>query len=234
MKKLAPLPVLLVLAGCGGATDLGPAPKAKSQAAAKLTSPTAAQKLVPLKIWLVREKGLVQRNRAHPKTVRVARRRRRCRNCSPVRRKPSGAAPLSRRRYPGGSAPARHRHRQWSRHRRPYLAVPGGRRLKVAPASTGAGRLHAHGVPERKRVRFELDGSTVNVLSNQGVVSDHPVGRKDYGEPDCAGIPASKQGFVVVNSPQPSDDVGPQTHGPRLLELVRGNSELGLEDEWRQ
>ena len=74
MKKLAPLPVLLVLAGCGGATDLGPAPKAKSQAVAKLKSATPAteQKIVPLKIWLVRGKGLVQRNRAHPKTVRVA------------------------------------------------------------------------------------------------------------------------------------------------------------------
>jgi hypothetical protein len=61
-----------------------------------------------------------------------------------------------------------------------------------------------------KRVQFELDGSPVNVLSNQGVVSDRPVGRKDYGEPGCAGIPASKQGFIVVNSPQPGDDVGPQ------------------------
>src|SRR3954467_13313561 len=72
MRKLAPLSLLLVLTGCAGATDLGPAPKAKSQAAAKLTSPTPAQKLVPLKIWLVQGKGLVQRNRAHPKTVRVA------------------------------------------------------------------------------------------------------------------------------------------------------------------
>ncbi len=208
MRKLAPLSVLLVLTGCAGATDLGPAPKAKSQAGARLKSPTPAQKLVPLKIWLVRGKGLVQRSRAHPKTVRVATAALQELLAGPTEAERSGSAITT--------------------------AIPGGTRLLGIAIDNGvatvdlASQFQAGGgsgslqlrlaqvvytlteFPTVKRVRFELDGSPVNVLSNQGVVSDHPVGRKDYGEPDCAGIPASKQGFVVVNSPRPGDDVGPQ------------------------
>jgi hypothetical protein len=207
MRKVAPLTVLLVLAGCGGATDLGPAPRAKSQAAAKSKSPTLVQKLVPLKIWLVRGKGLVRRNRAHPQTVRVA--------TAALQELLAGPTEAERR----GSAIT--------------TAIPDGTRLLGIGIDNGvatvdlASQFQAGGgsaslqlrlaqvvytlteFPTVKRVRFELDGSPVNVLSNQGVASDHPVARNDYGEPDCAGIPASKQGFIVVNSPQPSDEVGP-------------------------
>lgn len=36
--------------------------------------------------------------------------------------------------------------------------------------------------PTVRRVRFALDGSPVSVFSGEGIVLDHPVGRKDYDE----------------------------------------------------
>lgn len=204
MRKLAPLLALLVLAGCGGsdAVDVGPAPKAKSQAAVGLESrtPTPKEKLVSLKIWLVQGKGLVARNRAHAKTVRVA--------TAALQELLSGPTPAERR-APGMTT-----------------AIPDGTSLLGIGIDKGiatvdlSSQFQAGGgstslqlrlaqvvytltqFPTVKKVRFELDGSPVDVLTNQGVVADRPVARKDYGDPDCAGIPASKQGFIVVNAPR--------------------------------
>jgi germination protein M len=203
MKKLAALPALLVLAGCAGATDLGPAPKAKSQAAAKLNSasPTTEQKLVPLKIWLVQGKGLVQRNRAHPQTVRVA------------------TAALQE--LLAGPTQG-----EWNRSGI-TTSIPVGTRLlgvdidngvatvdlaSEFQAGAGSGSLQLRlaqvvytltQFPTVRKVRFELDGAPVNVLSNRGVVVDRPVARRDYGKTDCAGFPSSQQGFIQINSPSP-------------------------------
>lgn len=223
MRKLAPLSVLLVLTGCAGATDLGPAPKAKSQAAAKLNSatPTTAQKLVPLKIWLVQGKGLVARNRAHPQTVRVA--------TAAVQELLAGPTPGERH----GSGIT--------------TSIPVGTRLlgvgidngvatvdltSQFQAGGGSGSLQLRlaqvvytltQFPTVKKVRFELDGSPVNVLSNRGVVVDRPVARRDYGKTDCAGFPSSQQGFIAVNSPPPGARISGNGH-IELLVTVRGCS----------
>jgi hypothetical protein len=206
MRRLAPLPALLLLVGCGGATDLGPAPKARSQAAVGLRSPTPKQKVVSLKIWLVQGKGIVVRNRAHPETVRVA--------TAAMRELLAG--PTHGERLGSGIG----------------TAIPRGTRLLGIGIDNGiatvdlSSQFQSGGgseslqlrlaqvvytltqFPTVSKVRFELDGTTVNVLSNQGIVSHYPVGRKDYGNPECAGIPSSKQGFIVVNQPRSGAHVG--------------------------
>jgi germination protein M len=202
MRKLVALPLLLALAACGeSATDLGPAPKAQ---ASGLQSAPTNQKVVALKIWLVRGKGLVARTRTHPQTVRVA-----------------TAAMQELLAGP----------RQEERRSALRTAIPGGTRLLGIGIDNGvatvdlSSEFQAGGgseslqlrlaqvvytltqFPTVQRVQFELDGSPVSVLSNRGDASDHPVGRKDYGDPDCAGIPTSRQGFIVVNSPRSGDRV---------------------------
>jgi len=221
MRKLASLWLLLVLTGCAGATDLGPAPKAKSQAAAKLKSPTPAQKLVPLKIWLVQGKGLVQRNRAHPKTVRVA----------TAALQELLAGPTEAERHGSGLT----------------TSIPRGTSLlgvdidngvatvdlsSQFQAGGGSGSLQLRlaqvvytltQFPTVKKVRFELDGSPVNVLSNRGVAVDRPVARRDYGKTDCAGFPSSQQGFIAINYPRPGVRISGKGH-IELLVTVRGCS----------
>jgi hypothetical protein len=203
MKKLVLLLGLLPLAGCGGsdAVDMGPAPRAKSQAAVGLESRTPTPtKVVSLKIWLVQGKGLVARTRTHPETVRVA---------TAAMQELLAGPTHAERRAPGMTT-----------------AIPDGTSLLGIGIDYGvatvdmSSQFQAGGdstslqlrlaqvvytltqFPTVKKVRFELDGTPVDVLSNQGVVVDRPVGRKDYGDPDCAGIPASKQGFIVVNAPR--------------------------------
>jgi germination protein M len=206
MKKLLALPALLGLAACGGATDLGPAPKAKSQAATKLQSPTPQQKPLSLKIWLVQGKGLVERTRAHEQTVRVA--------TAALQELLAGPTRGER----GGSAVT--------------TAIPRGTRLLGIGIESGiatvdlSSQFQAGGgseslqlrlaqvvytltqFPTVKMVRFQLDGTPVDVLSSRGIVVDRPVGRRDYGSPDCAGVPSSKQGFIVVNQPRSGAHVG--------------------------
>jgi len=222
MRKLVAVPALLVVAGCGGndAVDIGPAPKAKSQAVTGLESPTPKQ-LVSLKVWLVQGKGLVARNRAHPETVRVA--------TAAIDELLAGPTQGERR----GSGIT--------------TAIPRGTRLLgigiengiatvdlSSQFQSGAGseslQLRLAQVvytltqfPTVKKVRFELDGAPVDVLSNRGTVVDRPVGRKDYGAPDCAGIPTSKQGFIKINYPRPGARVSSPGHIEFLL-AVRGCS----------
>jgi spore germination protein GerM len=52
--------------------------------------------------------------------------------------------------------------------------------------------------PTVQKVRFSLDGSPVNVFSNEGIVLDHPVGRSDYVNL----LPA-----IVVEKPSTGDRV---------------------------
>jgi hypothetical protein len=179
--------------------DIGPAAKAKPEAGAKLQSPGPQQKLVSLKIWLVQGKGLVERRRAHRQTVRVA--------TAALQELLAGPTRGER----GRSAVT--------------TAIPGGTRLLgigiengiatvdlSSQFQAGAGseslQLRLAQVvytltqfPTVKEVRFQLDGAPVDVLSNRGIVVDRPVGRRDYGNPDCAGIPSSKQGFIAINYP---------------------------------
>jgi hypothetical protein len=164
-----------------------------------LRSPTPAQKLVPLKIWLVQGKGLVQRNRAHPKTVRVAAAALQELLAGPTQGERSGSAITTS--IPRGTR---------------LLGVGIDKGVATVDLSSqfqaggGSGSLQLRlaqvvytltQFPTVKKVRFELDGSPVNVLSNQGIVVDHPVGRSDYGKTDCAGFPSSRQGFIAINYP---------------------------------
>jgi len=194
MKRLALLVVPLAVAGCGGgAVSLGPAPKAKAtQAEAptlKATAPAAKKRsLVSLETWFVHGHGLAVRRRTHTKTLRVA--------TAAMRALLAGPTPGERR-----SAIT--------------TAIPAGTRLLGIGISNGVATVDLTSqfqsggnseslqlrlaqvvytltqFPTVGRVRFEIDGSPVNVFSSEGIVLDHPVGRNAYKkllpEPAVAG-----------------------------------------------
>lgn len=223
MRKLAFLAVPLSLAGCGsGAHSLGPAPKPKQPARsfelgapAPATSKPKKRDLISVQIWLVQGHGLREFGRARPKTLRVA--------TSAMQELLAGPTQGERR----GSAIT--------------TAIPRGTRLigvsiengvatvdLTSQFQTGGGseslQLRLAQVvytltqfPTVHGVRFELDGAPIDVSSSKGVVVDRPVRRSDYGKPDCAGIPFSKQGFIAINYPRPGARLTRAGHIEQLL-----------------
>jgi hypothetical protein len=187
MRKLALLVVPLALAGCGGgAVSLGPAPKqtttveARSNSQTKSTTVTTTPigaSFMPLAVWLVHGDRLERSVRLHVKTPRVA------------------AAALTDLL----SGPTR-----GERGVGKATAIPAGTRLLGISIANGiatvdlTSQFQSGGgsrsmqlrlaqvvytvteFPTVSKVRFELDGSPVNVFSSEGIVLDHPVGRNDY------------------------------------------------------
>jgi germination protein M len=210
MRRLAALPLLVVLAGCGdGAHSLGPAPKAKSQAATQQLGSAPKQKVVALKIWLVQGKGLVERDRARPQTLRVATAAVNALLAGPTQGEAKGSAITT--------------------------AIPRGTRLIGITIENGVATVDltsqfqagggSHSMqlrlgqvvytltqfPTVQKVRFELDGAPVEVFSSEGIVLKDPVGRGDYKNlvGDCAGIPSSKADFIAVTFPRPGGALSP-------------------------
>jgi spore germination protein GerM len=188
MRKLAFLAVPLALAGCGGgAVSLGPAPKQSTTVEAtpnsqtkstKVTAtPTSSGSVLPLAVWFVRGDRLERSISLHVKTARVA------------------TAALTDLL----SGPSKAVRRAGTR-----TAIPAGTQLLGISIDHGVATVDLSSqfqsggnsrslqlrlaqvvytvteFPTVSRVRFELDGSPVNVFSSEGIVLDHPVGRKDY------------------------------------------------------
>jgi Sporulation and spore germination/Immunoglobulin-like domain of bacterial spore germination len=182
----------LAASGCGGeeAVSLGkPGATTTSSSTGEPTGTTAAP--VSLQVWFLRNGELVQESRTHPATRLVA--------------------TAAMQDLLGGPARAGL-----------ATAIPEGTRLLgiaidkgvatvdlTSEYQSGGGSASMQArlgqvvytltqFPTVRAVRFHLDGEPVNVFSGQGIVLDHPVGRKDYSDL----LPA-----IVVEKPAPGDSV---------------------------
>jgi len=167
----------MALAGCGSgkAVSLGKPTTAQTTTAKEQTGTVPT--LLSLEVWFARTDGLVAVHRTHQPTQRVA--------TAAIEDLLSG--PTAEERASGlGSA------------------VPDGTRLLgigirngvatvdlTSEYQSGGGSLSMQTrlgqvvytltqFPTVQKVSFRLDGSPVNVFSNEGIVLDHPVSRTDY------------------------------------------------------
>ena len=178
-----------VVAGCGSkhAVSLGPPPRSTATTGPEVTeigtTSTTGVGTLPtprrfaFEVWFARGDQLVAASRTHRATPRVA--------TAAVQALLAGPTPAER-----GSGIA--------------TAIPAGTRLigisikggvatvdLTSQYQSGGGSLSMQlrlaqvvytvtQFPTVRAVRFQLDGSPVNVFSSQGIVLDHPVGRGDY------------------------------------------------------
>ena len=185
MKKLLALAGLVVLggvlgfaaAGCGSekAGSLGqPAQTGTTQA----TEPTGTVPTsVSLEVWFLRGEQLVRERRTHKTTQRVA--------TAAIQALLAGPSPAELASGLGS-------------------AIPAGTKLLGISIKNGVATVDltseyqsdggSHSMQARlgqvvytltqfptvRAVRLHLDGKPVNVFSGEGIVLDHPVGRKDY------------------------------------------------------
>jgi sporulation and spore germination protein/immunoglobulin-like protein involved in spore germination len=183
MKKLLALASLVVLggslgfvaAGCGSekAVSLGRPAQSGSTPEPTGTVPTS----VSLEVWFLRGEQLVRERRSHEATPLVA--------TAAMQALLAGPSPAELESGLGTAVPAGTR----------LLGIS----LKKGVATvdltsqyqSGGGSLSMQArlaqvvytltqFPTVRTVRFHLDGEPVNVFSGQGIVLDHPVGRKDY------------------------------------------------------
>jgi spore germination protein GerM len=173
-----------LLSGCGseGAVSLGPPPRETTTAGGEVprvgTGGTGKhRRTLSLEVWFVRRGRLVERRRTHKRTPRVA------------------TAALGEL-FAGVSEPERQEGLT--------TAVPAGTKLLGISVTGGVATVDLTSAyqagggsrsmqlrlgqvvytltqfPTVRAVRFELDGTPVNVFSSEGIVLDHPVGRPDY------------------------------------------------------
>jgi germination protein M len=173
-----------LLSGCGsdGAASLGPPPTKTGTAGPEVprvgTSATGRhRKTLSLEVWFIRDGRLVQLQRAH-KTTRLV------------------ATAALHELFAGATEP--------ERLSGITTAVPGGTRLLGISIKGGVATVDLTSAyqagggsrsmqlrlgqvvytltqfPTVQTVRFQLDGTPVNVFSSEGIVLDHPVGRRDY------------------------------------------------------
>jgi germination protein M len=184
-KLLAPIGLLaaggslgLVVAGCGSehAVSLGkPHPTSTAREEVTGTVPT----LVSLEVWFEKDGGLLAVRRIHSATPRVATAAVDALIAGPSRAERAGGLTSA---VPAGT-------------RLLGIAIHGGVAtvdLTSEYQSGGGSRsmqLRLGQVvytltqfPTVRRVRFRLDGTPVNVFSSEGIVLDHPVGRRDYAD----------------------------------------------------
>jgi hypothetical protein len=185
MKKLLALVGLTVLggslgflaAGCGSekAVSLGPPAHTGSTA---VTEPTGTVPTsVSLEAWFLRGEQLVRELRTHEATPLVA--------TAAMRALLAGPTPAELESGLGTAIPAGTR----------LLGIAIKKGVATVDLTSdyqsGGGSLSMQArlgqvvytltqFPTVRRVRFHLDGEPVNVFSGEGIVLDHPVGRKDY------------------------------------------------------
>jgi sporulation and spore germination protein/immunoglobulin-like protein involved in spore germination len=185
MKKLLALVGLTVLggslgflaAGCGSekAVSLGRPAQTGSTA---VTEPTGTVPTsVSLEAWFLRGEQLVRELRTHEATPLVA--------TAALRALLAGPTPAELESGLGTAIPAGTR----------LLGIAIKKGVATVDLTSdyqsGGGSLSMQArlgqvvytltqFPTVRRVRFHLDGEPVNVFSGEGIVLDHPVGRKDY------------------------------------------------------
>ncbi len=166
-----------VLVGCGSesAVSLGPPPKTGTTSGSEVTGTVPTS--VSLEVWFAQGEHLTPERRTHPATQRVA--------TAAVEALLAG--PTQAERASGFTS-----------------AVPAGTRLLgisinggvatvdlTSEYQSGGGSLSMQvrlgqvvytltQFPTVRKVRFRLDGTSVNVFSSEGIVLDHAVGRSDY------------------------------------------------------
>jgi germination protein M len=185
MKKLLALASLAVLgatlgfvaAGCGSekAVSLGqPSPSGSTAA----TEPTGtAPTSVALEVWFLRGEQLVMGERTHETTPLVA--------TAAMKALLAGPSPAEVSSGLGTAVPAGTRLLGISIHKgvatvdltSQYQSGGGSLSMKARLAQVVYTLTQ---FPNVRAVLFHLDGEPVNVFSGEGIVLDHPVGRKDY------------------------------------------------------
>jgi N-acetylneuraminic acid mutarotase len=169
----------LAASGCGGhkAVSLGPALPGTTAAAATTTTGTAPSTPVSFDVWLARGEQLVAEPRTHAPTPRIA--------TAAVESLLAGPTAAERAAGIASAVPAGTR----------LLGVSIDRGVATVDLTSeyqaGGGALSMRvrlgqvvytltQFPTVQTVRFELDGTPVNVFSSAGIVLDHPVARNDY------------------------------------------------------
>jgi len=186
MKKLLALASLAILggalgflaAGCGSekAVSLGPAGGKTGSTAA--TEPTGSVPTsVSLEIWFLDGEQLVRQTRSHEATTLVA--------TAAMKALLAGPSPAELAAGLGTSVPAGTK----------LLGISIKKGVATVDLTSqyqsGGGALSMKArlaqvvytltqFPTVRAVLFHLDGEPVNVFSGEGIVLDHPVGRKDY------------------------------------------------------
>jgi sporulation and spore germination protein/immunoglobulin-like protein involved in spore germination len=185
VKKLLALTCLAVLgatlgfvaSGCGSskAVSLG---KPANTSSTPATEPTGSVPTsVSLEVWFLRGEQLVRERRSHQKTPFVA--------TAAMRDLLAGPSPAELESGLGSAIPAGTR----------LLGISIKKGVATVDLTSeyqsGGGSLSMQArlgqvvytltqFSTVRGVRFHLDGSPVNVFSGEGIVLDHPVGRKDY------------------------------------------------------
>ena len=169
----------LTVAGCGSdeAVSLGPPPGTTTTEPERTGSvPT----LLSLEVWFARNDGLVSVRRTHRRTQLVA--------TAAVEALLEGPSAAERAAGIVSAVPKGTRLLGISIHHDGVATVD-----LTSEYQSGGGSLSMQTrlgqvvytltqFPTVKRVRFRLDGTPVNVFSSEGIVLDHPVGRRDYAD----------------------------------------------------
>jgi N-acetylneuraminic acid mutarotase len=159
------------------AVSLGPAPTVRNSTTTSITRTGTAPTARALEVWFTRGEQLVPQLRTHAPTPRVAK----------AALTALLAGPTKAERSSGLTSAIPDRTRLLSVSIRNGVATVD----LTSQYQSGGGSLSMQvrlaqvvytltQFPTVKKVRFALDGSPVNVFSDQGIVLDHPVDRSDY------------------------------------------------------
>src|SRR5215211_2762233 len=173
-----------VAAGCDSddAVSLGPPPKqttSRSDVSGTGSSIASPPSTLGLEVWFARGERLVPQLRTHARTPAVATAALAALLAGPTRAERGSGITTA---IPAGTRPL-------------GVAIKGGVATVdlTSEYQSGGGSLSMQvrlgqvvytltQFPTVKAVRFQLDGRPVDVFSGEGIVLDHPVGRRDYAD----------------------------------------------------